>query len=592
MTAGRADGAGLAGASPTSFQVGLPGEAEAPLSDLRIGFRSAYVFELQDLRLPTPLAVHVLPLNPERYTLSEPFQSTLTPTEDNFVVAEENGLIIREITIEGTPGLSKKRGPSFLGDQGSLTGNAHFLHLRNLFRRYSIAKKASGGAAYIRMVFHSLRDDDHFIVVPRTFETPRDARTTRMHYTYRITMAVIGNADNALISTERDGFDFFTDGLGAIASAFNDARAAFAEITKNLDAIKRKVANIQAVMLQAAGFINSVGNMLRATSSLINYPLQLVAGVLETIDRAANDLATSVVDSTTGIYGEAERSIRRMASAIDRMAAIPEMFGPDPMERMRRDFAGEKRLTAIDIASQTAGATVGTRTRLAVGSGNEAGLDLTSYRGLRRERVDRTDTVTSLAAQYRSSEELIILINNLRFPYITDAGGPGILKPGDIILIPVKDEVSGDQMTPGNEYLTADEALYGIDLALDQKQLQQNRLDISVNTTTTGLDAELARGLNNVIQGTEITVRTERGSTVFVPTVGVKRSVGVKGTIQHVIMAALNLREGILTDPRIEGILDTTVVLEDDVLTQEISPKLKGQGSVKLILPFGKASGV
>jgi hypothetical protein len=107
-----------------------------------------------------------------------------------------------------------------------------------------------------------------------------------------------------------------------------------------------------------------------------------------------------------------------------------------------------------------------------------------------------------------------------------------------------------------------------------------------------GLDADKVRGLANVIQGTEITVRTERGATVYVPEVGIRRSVGVKGTIQHLIMAALNLREGILADPRIEGIQDTTTILEGDVLSQEISPKLVGEKEgVTLVLPFGKATG-
>jgi hypothetical protein len=589
----RGDTGGLAAPSPGRIQVGIAGDAVAPLSDLRTGFRSAYVFEIQDIRQQRPLDVHVLALNPERYTLSEPFQSTLTPAEDNTVVAEENGTIIRELTIEGTPGLRRKRGPSFTGDQGNLSGTEHFKHLRDMFRCYSAYKQDPRRAANIRMVFHSLRDDDHFVVVPRTFEAPRDARTTRMHYTYRISLAVIAQAENTLSPLDLDeGFDFFTDELAAIAGAFNDARAGFAEITADLNAVKRKVANIQAVALQAAGLINSVGNMFRAGGALIEYPFQLVASVLETVDNASDNLADALLDSTAGTLGGIERSIRRMSSAIDRIAMVPNRFGPNPLERTRRGFQGERQLTGQDIESRTAGATVGSRTRLSVGTGREAGLDLGDYRGVRRVRIDRTDTVVGLATRYGTTEPLIILINDLRFPYIAEGGGPGILKPGDIILIPVTDALGNEGVSPQDEYLNADEALYGVDLALDPVALAENRLEIRVNETGDRLDADLSRGLNNVIQGTEITVRTERGSTAFVPEVGILRSVGVKGTIQHVIMASLNLREAILADPRIEGIQDTTVVLENDVLNQEISPRLKGEAEgVTLVLPFGKASG-
>jgi hypothetical protein len=582
---------GLNSPSPDRVNITLPGQGEAPLSDIRRGFTSAYVFELQDLRETDPaFMIHVLALNPTRYTLSEPFQVTLTPTEDNTVVAEENGQIVRELTIEGTTGLSDKRGAAFDGDQGPLSGTEHFLHLRNMFRRYSRIKQRPRDAAHVRMVFHSLRDDDHFVVVPRSFETPRDARTTRVHYEYRITLAIIADADNTLRPLDlSDDFDFFADELAAVAGAFNDARGAFAEITAELSLIKRKVGNIQSVMLQAAGMINAVGNAFRAAGDLILYPFQLANSVRETIDRAQDNLVNSLRDSTVGTEARISREIRRMSEALDGVAANPQLFGPSPLDDVQETYQGLRSATGEDVARREAGAGISTRTVNSIGTGREAGLELGTYEGVARISVTRVDTITSLAARFGSSAELIILINNLRFPYIAEGGGPGILKPGDVILIPVG-EAQGDRgLQPEGEHLTADEAMYGVDMALDPVLLQDNRLEIRPHGN--GLDADLSRGLNNVIQGTEITLRTERGSTVFVPEVGIRRSVGVKGTIQHLIMTALHLREGILADPRIEGIQDSTVVLEGDVLTQEISPRLIGQSDVKIVLPLGRASG-
>lgn len=582
---------GLNSPTPDRIDISLPGQGEAPLSDIRNGFRSAYVFELQDLRTPlAPIMVHVLALNPRRYTLSEPFQSTLTPTEDNTVVAEENGQIVRELTIEGTTGLTDKRGPAFLGDQGPLSGTEHFLHLRNMFRRYSRIKKSPRDAAHVRMVFHSLRDDDHFVVVPRTFDTPRDARTTRLHYEYHITMAVIADADNTLVSLDlRDGFDFFASELAAIAGFFNDARGAFAEITADLSAIKRKVANIQAVMLQAAGFINAVGNAFRAAGSLILFPFQLTASIAELIDRTSDNLVNSINDATVGTEGRIDREIRRMNAAFDAISSTPELFGPSSTDEIGRTFQGLRSASADDIERGAAGTGISTRTTLSVGTGSESGLDLGDFEGILRHEVTRTDSVDSLSSRFGASSELIILINDLRFPYIAEGGGPGILKPGDIILIPISEALGDLSLQPEADNLTADEALYGIDMALEPVCLKNNRLEIRPHPS--GFDADLSRGLANVIQATEITLRTERGSSVFVPEVGIRRIAGVKGTVQHLIMTALHLREGILADPRIEGIQDTTVVLDGDVLTQEISPKLIGQSNVTLVLPLGRATG-
>ena len=62
--------------------------------------------------------------------------------------------------------------------------------------------------------------------------------------------------------------------------------------------------------------------------------------------------------------------------------------------------------------------------------------------------------------------------------------------------------------------------------------------------------------------------------------------------VRKVYRPPLDLREAILADPRIEGIQDTTVVLEDDVLTQEITPRLRGTAEgVTLVVPFGTATG-
>jgi hypothetical protein len=95
----------------------------------------------------------------------------------------------------------------------------------------------------------------------------------------------------------------------------------------------------------------------------------------------------------------------------------------------------------------------------------------------------------------------------------------------------------------------------------------------------------------NVVQGTEITINTERGTTQFIPTLGIRRNVGTKGTIQHVLLASTVLREALLSDPRVSGIESSRVVLDGDQLSQEITPIISGQRpGATLVLPFGRAS--
>lgn len=581
-----------------------PDGSEASISELREGFRQGFVFELLDLAAPgTPLEVHVLVLNPVRYTLSEPFQLTLTPGEDDTVIAEENGIIVREIVLEGTPGISAKTARGFIGAQGSgqpLSGIAHFNKLRNLFRRYSALKKDPNRSANIQLLFHALRDDDHFVVVPRQFETPRDAQKTRTHYEYRITLAATDEATVSALRAQEDtsGFDF-TDALRDINEAFNDARAAVAEVTANLSDIKRKIGNIQAVLGNAAQILNAVGGFVSGATDLINYPLQLVATVTEQLATAGDDLITSVADSPFDVLAENARSIRRLEAAIDRIAMYDDRF-TDSAQRIEDLFRGERSITNADVSSSSGasspgagGVTVGSRTRVVAGSdGRLSGLEVPREDDLRIVRVQRTDTLESIASRAGTTPEAVIILNDLRPPYIVPGGGPGFVMPGDTILVPAAGSGGRSTGRGAVDYLTPEEALYGVDFALDRTILARDGVfDLSVETMRGGFDFEVSTGIANVVQGTEITINTERGTTQFIPDLGIRRNVGTKGTLQHVLLSSIVLREALLSDPRVSRIDSSRVVLDGDQLLQEITPVVSGQRpGATLVLPFGRVS--
>ncbi len=582
-----------------------PDGSEASISELRDGFRQGFVFELLDLAQPAaPLAVHVMVVNPVRYVLGEPQQVTLTPGEGDEVVTEENGIITREITLEGTFGLKAKRAAGFVGVQGggkALSGTEHFNALRNLFRRYSALKKDPNRSANILLIFHAMRDDDHFVVVPRQFETPRDAQRTRVHYEYRITMTAVAEATVSALQKKPDerGFDF-TDALRDINEAFMDARAAFAEVTANLSEIKRKVANIQTVLGNAAQIINAAGNMLSGAASLINYPLQGVATVTEQIANAGDRLIDSVDGLTYGVLHENARSLRRLEAAIDRMAMYDDRF-VDLGSRLEEFFEGERAITQADVAASgrssapgAGGVTIGSRTRAVAGSdGRLAGLDVPRGTALRGVVVRRTDSIESIAAAAGTTPEAIIVINDLRPPYITPGGGPGVLSPGDTILVPGS-APGGSTGRGTTDYLTSEDALYGVDIALDDTVLEREGLfDIGVDDAQGALDVALRRGVANVVQGTEITINTERGTTQIPELIdlGIRRNIGVKGTLSHVMLASITLREALLSDPRVSGVESARVVLDGDVLTQEITPIISGyRPGATFVLPFGRAS--
>jgi len=588
-----------------SFTVGRADPAATPtaLSDIEFGFRQGYVFEVIDLSEPQrAVSTFVLPIAPRVYRISEPNAATLTPTQGNTVIAEEYGAIIREIELEGTFGIRDKRATGFDGVQAggrAVSGNEHFRLFRNLFRGYYEAKQDPVRGPITQMRFHSLREDDHWIVVPRTFDTPRDAKNLRVHYDYRTTLAAIGVVDDVLAPrTVSDDTNAFTDALRDISQGLNDARGFFADANAFLtrDVQRGVFGNLQAVLLNAGSVINAVSNFLRTGVGFINIPFQFAVNVCTQIEQLADDL-DETVQSPLDATAQAARNMRKMESSFNRILAWPDRFESNWNNRVRaieNAFAGERRLTQRDVLDGTAGATGGTRTRVAYGSEGQAGLDFGRYTAVISVPVGRTDTISGFAGRYGVPPELIIVINDLAAPYITEAGGAGTLGPGDEILIPVADAGTNPSgAVVGSGYLPADVILYGRDLAIDMEVFNAEGIfDLAVDSSHGGTDASLVAGIPSVVQGTLITVETERGTTVYMPDIGVRRSVGKKGTLSNVVLAALNFREAILADPRIEGIDASEVVLDGDVLSQDITARLRSRRtSVSLVRPIGRAAG-
>ncbi len=585
---------GVLSSARSTLNAVVPG---LPLGDILLGnigeFKKGFVFEVIDSKTGEALITKSLVLNPRRYTLTEPFASTLTPTEDNTVVAEENGIIIREIVIEGTTGL-EKRAEEALGRGGSIgttaSGVDHFYQLRDMFREYGLLKQDPERGPFIQMLFHNVKADDHFVVVPRAFETPRDAASNRFHLNYRITLAAIQSLPPPTPPPE----GLLGEALGVLADineAINFARATMVEVIDLIEIYRGRIKDPDLFLEQTALAINSGHDLLDNITLTIAVGIEFYAATCDLLEDIQEQMENDIDASPTEDELREARRLKALRAQMERVLAHPEKFAPPLAADAAKPFARDRNLTAADLRDGTAGASKGTRTKLALGGGRRAGLNLGLFGGSRRTEIDGAATIDSLAAKEDVPRDAIIALNNLRFPYITRGGGPGTLKPGDDILIPVR--ASGGQVgaTPSNLYLTTDDILYGIDLALDPELAQLGVFDILVDEAHGSLDAQLVRGKNNVSQGMQILIGTERGATDFIPDLGIKRTPGIKGTVSNMLLASLYLREAILSDARITGIDSSRIVLEGDVLSQEITPVMIGaRKGVTVVVPFGKAA--
>lgn len=572
---------------------GIPG---LPLGDILLGrahaFKRGFVFEIIDQRQPNDsIAVKSLVLNPQRYLLSEPFAVALTPTEDDTVVAEENGVLIREISIEGTTGLSKKKEDA-LGRGGAAgteaSGVDHFRELRQLFRRYGDLKKDPQKSPHIIMVFHDVRLDEHWVVVPRAFETPRDAAQARVHFQYRIALAAISVFPPPKPPSPLFGSQALQDTISKLNSVVHDSRAFLVETINNIDAISERVRDPSVMLEQAARSVNSVARLVDGTATLIELGVAFHQSATDLFESVREDIVNGIDGDPAQKHLEAARTISRLEASLTLALTEPQSYAPPLAEQQLAPYAGERNFTPADIANQTAGATIGTRTRLALGSEGNAGLDLGSFAGTRRDSVLAGDTIDVIANRTGVPREAIIVMNNLRFPYVAAQRLPGVLRVGDSILIPVPSSSAVEGLAPIAAYLNPEDVVYGVDMALDAELAAQGILDVAVDDVHGSRDCQLARGLANVVQGVRIITATELGTTTFLPQLGIRRTPGVRGTLDNVLLASVTLREAILSDNRVSGIASMRIVLDGDVLSQEITAVVRdAREGVTLVVPFG-----
>lgn len=593
----------MAFSSPDAFtnlgvSTGLLKEDSNKLADIKTGFAHGYIFELRDTKDPKSSLTFALVLNPNEINISEPIQTTLTPNEADSVVEETNGIITREITIGGTFGLKERTGSTQAG-----TGNAHYLAFRALIQEYSKRKQDPERNARTKLVFHSLREDLHLFVVPKLFETPRTAQRTRYHYEYRLSMTSVPG-DPGYTPPKGEDLDFFDKAANAFGKAFaviNDAQAAMLAVNADLSHLATLASNITAVMLQVTAMIDLAANAITNVDNLILTPKRLWDSVTQILSDSIDDVQTAInnftlteghSDKEQARLAASDQQLRTIEASLLQVSMFPSLFadqGNTSQPLIEKGYLGALGLTEQDLLDGDAGATASTRTLTNRGTAKDNGSAFGKAQSYQRVQLDVTSTLDALATKYGTTPELIAIVNNLSAPYITSGGGDGTVGPGDSILVPLSTASAATGLVASfGDPLAVDDALYGVDLALDPAALAEGLLDIRVDDLHGSMGAQLAHGVDNVKQGLAIVLNTELGETQFLPDLGVAHPVGKKGTVSNMLLTVNSYRSAILSDPRVTGISSSSITLDKDVLTYVAVPEVLGRREdIPVVLPIG-----
>jgi hypothetical protein len=545
-----------------------------------------------------------LPMQPNRYEVDEQPAQLITPTVGG-VSVEESGFVLRQVTIAGTCGLKPKRGwsagtPAAAGDLIYADGNTLWRELRSLFRLYAYfrANPAAAPAKYV-MAFHDFVNDDHWIVVPTSFRSPREAAAWRLHYPYEIAFTAVADYDNA-------SKNFFDDGiLGEITGGLAKARALINKITGYVEDARAFVGAVNAAISGAIlGTIGAVTNLLAAANDLkngvrdfINLPKKIAAGIQSLIDQwhqlVEDQEAASPWSPASQVASERLAGLEvagQMADALDGLLAA------DVWQRSWRETsdeqavlqAGEANLTRAELTAVAsrgqlgattaaaaralaARATPGSASRLA-GPPRRQGRNRRAYTGQRSYIIRGGDTLLSIAAREMGDPDAWMDLrdaNALRYPYVTVLRLPGTVAPGDQIMIPTTAAAPGVTGTRGIDGSEPNEdQVLGVDMLLtDEGEWQID---------PTGTDVLKVRGAACYEQDLRIKLETPLGTNMLYPHVGILTPIGQpngRGLPQAV---ALSVRTAVIQDPRTASLGPLVVRDAGDGVAVEITAYPRG----------------
>lgn len=180
--------------------------------------------------------------------------------------------------------------------------------------------------------------------------------------------------------------------------------------------------------------------------------------------------------------------------------------------------------------------------------------------GVRLAEVLHGDTLQQIAARELGDAARWVDLANLNGlvpPYITDDPaevGPGVLKPGGVILLPAPAEA------PGTGTGTADD-------------LYQRDVDLSGGELSVGPDGDLAivAGEANLRQALVHRVVTEQGELLFHPNYGsmVRAVLGAVAGPTAAILAARYAAAALRADARVRDVRDARAEVRGDVVRVE-----------------------
>lgn len=555
---------------------------------------------------------------PKVNEISEPFATTIVPTQNNGIYVESHGSIIRQIRIQGTTGLRpNKKGPSTIPLLGistaafealaldadsftkrskipddEVTGFDDLIFLRNMFRLYSAFKRQDERAGRVVMVWRNAKDVDYWVVEPVEFKLVHSS-SSPMTYEYQIQLRTLARADFS---------------LGQIQDPLDDVLSR-----------RRFLARLQ-------GYSNDITRVLTSVASAVDRLDGLGVSAVTAIIGPAVALARGVLAIKESVTKFGSRTVRRATELFENLAdALSKIFeftqttalvaGETPTVRQRfplqdplvrnlrrlqvtaarimtestlQDTVAARHTDAHSRASRsysTGGSSRLTRRPPDTG-GSPTFLGNSPPTSAVRETTVRVgETIRDIAQRStgnRGRWHEIALLNDLRSPYIANQRGTNVLGPGDVILVPVDDStgVQTSTISRGDESLqdtgNKDEFRFGPIQQAYGRDLRLRSVTVSSDIDLTDLvigqsgDLSTVAGVPNVEQAMRLKFATERGELTVHPRYGSQFPIGSKASSVAFTAFQIDVANTLRSDTRVRNIEKLALAVVGDVIVANV----------------------
>jgi len=473
-----------------------------------------------------------------------------------------------------------------------------------VFRTYADLKQDPATSEGTVLLFHNVKDDEHWRVIPLSFDTERNAANPLV-YNYTIQLLAVDavapaeekfSEDKPVLAALKDKFRVLRYAVDLVRAAVNDLSA----VTGELRAIH---GGFVSLVDGAVAIADATASFVEGTATLIAMPFNDVENTM----RAGNDALLEwntgrETNTAVGAPANLLNAIRRVIDGLALIGSYPESFRNSVQAEVEKfqqqmslatsrsqDALQAAESKVLDSLAAFTSAALGTsampgdyaRSQASLGLGNRTPKFLSALEYI----LEQGDTLANLAARFLEDArnwKYIALFNSLRPPYITDRGNrlPGTLAVGDRILIPSFAAPPAVTTNPATFGVRTSEPgavhALGRDLLLADTAVR-DQWDLVIDAAHGSTDILTVDGVPNLSQAMQTRIRTEQGTDILYRQLGCARVVGLGVTEVDLETAKIRLADAVAADPRIAAVTSVEFQLDQpDSVLADVTAEVRG----------------